>query len=42
MKLQKAFSSRGADMGRVAKPGPADLPYKFHLQRLKIDAGGYD
>ena len=42
MKLPKAFSSRGADMGRAAKPGPADLPYKFHLQRLRIDAGGYD
>jgi hypothetical protein len=40
--LPKSFSSRGADMGRAAKPGPADLPYKFSLQRLRIDAGGYD
>ncbi len=39
--LPKGFSSRGADMGRAAKPGPADLPYKFSLQRLRIDAGGY-
>jgi hypothetical protein len=42
MKLPKAFSSRGADMGRAAKPGPADLPYKFRLARVRIDAGGYD
>lgn len=40
--LPKAFSSRGADMGRAAKPGPADLAYKFRLVRLAIDAGGYD
>ena len=29
-------------MGRAAKPGPADLPYKFRLARVRIDAGGYD
>ena len=29
-------------MGRPAIPGPADLPYKFRLVRLAIDAGGYD
>jgi len=42
MKLPKAFSSRGADMGRAPKTGPADLPYKFRLARVPIDAGGYD
>ena len=40
--LPKAYSSRGAAMGRAAIPGPAELPYKFRLVRLAIDAGGYD
>lgn len=42
MKLPKAMSSRGADFGRVGKQGPAELAYKFHLELVRIDAGGYD
>jgi hypothetical protein len=42
MKLPKAVSSRGASMGRPNNAGPVELAYKFRLQRLRIDAGGYD
>lgn len=37
--------SRGAPMGRLeSRPGypDRDKPLKFHLTRVKIDAGGYD
>lgn len=42
LKLEKVHSPYGAPMGRRESYGDRDYPYRFHLQRVRIDAGGYD
>lgn len=43
MKLSKAYSARGADMGRVATlPIDSKVNVKLHLIRVRLDSGGYD
>ena len=39
----KAYSKRGADMGRLTyMPRAPSQPIKLHLERVPIDSGGYD
>lgn len=42
-KLCDVSSRYGAPMGRPAfRPADKSMPLKFHLQRVRIDNGGYD
>mgnify|MGYP001596946213 CR=1 FL=1 len=52
MKLSKAYSQYGADLGRANRPSPysssVDVPtlrasvVRLHLARVYLDTGGYD
>lgn len=43
MKLPKAYSQYGADMGRRSiYPRDLSLPFKFSLREVRLDTGGYD
>ncbi len=41
-KLPKAYSQYGASLGRRGSKGDPDEPWRFHLHRVYLDAGGYD
>ena len=42
-KLRDVSSRYGAPMGRrTARAFDAELPFKFHLVRVRINSGGYD
>ena len=42
-KLPKAYSERGADMGRRSHyPYDFKKPIKLRLERIRLDSGGYD
>ena len=43
IKLRKAYSARGADMGRPAfLPNDRNVEVKLRLVRMKLDSGGCD
>jgi len=41
-KLTPGFNQYGAFMGRPVNMTEKSFPVKFHLVRLRLDAGGYD
>lgn len=43
LKLRKAYSERGADMGRPTfLPNDRSVEVKLRLVRMRLDSGGYD
>lgn len=40
--LSKAYSQYGADMGRPNNRTEPSYPVRFHVQRIRLNSGGYD
>ena len=41
-KFPNAADQYGAGMGRTSYSGVRNKPYKFRMERVKLDSGGYD